>query len=63
MLRCKICGGRAHPALPHLHGTLDPLCYDCTQRVLAKRQEKENVERFLDQWKSKAGGSTEGKAA
>lgn len=33
-MRCCVCGGSAHPALKHLHGTCAELCYDCSQRLL-----------------------------
>lgn len=55
MLRCQLCGGRAHPALAHLHGMTEPHCYDCTQRILSKRKEQELVDQFLDSWKREAG--------
>jgi len=38
MLRCYKCGGHAHPALAHLHGLMQPLCWGCTQRFLALRE-------------------------
>ena len=63
MLRCKTCGGRAHPALAHLHGMTDPYCYDCTQRMLLKRQDEKNIEKFLDAWRQEINRNGNGQKA
>lgn len=47
MLRCCECGGQAIPGLAHLHGDpCRPLCHDCTQKVLARMEQKLREERI-----------------
>ena len=43
-MRCCICGGSAHPALKHVHGTTAELCYACSQRLVRRHQQGEQGE-------------------